>query len=202
VTYWARSLSVSRVTDEDGITEAGLLLRPAAAGDAERWLEMIRDPDYQTYAAPSFVPLATDAAELAVSLTSSMTAWADGTPGTLVAVSPDAPEMFLGDIGWRWSIHETFGVADLGYGIHPDARGRGVGRRAILALTRWLMAPEGRGLPRVQLDHSTENPASCRVALAAGFEREGVRRGYLPLRDPDGTVRRHDVCLHGCVTAP
>ena len=71
-----------------------------------------------------------------------------------------------------------------------------------MALTRWLMAPEGRGLERVQLDHSTENPASCRVALAAGFEREGVRRGYLPLREPDGTVRRHDVCLHGRTTAP
>ena len=64
------------------------------------------------------------------------------------------------------------------------------------------MSPEGRGLERVQLDHSTENPASCRVALAAGFEREGVRRGYLPLREADGTVRRHDVCLHGRTTAP
>ena len=71
-----------------------------------------------------------------------------------------------------------------------------------MALTRWLMAPDGRGLDRVQLDHSTENPASCRVALAAGFEREGIRRGYLPLRDPDGTVRRHDVCLHGTITPP
>ena len=36
----------------------------------------------------------------------------------------------------------------------------------------------------MQLDHSVENEASCRAALAAGFEREGVRRGYLPLRDP------------------
>ena len=54
---------------------------------------------------------------------------------------------------------------------------------------------------RVQLDHSVENVASCRVALAAGLEIEGVRRGFLPLRDPaapDG-VRRHDVCLHGVV---
>ena len=39
-------------------------------------------------------------------------------------------------------------------------------------------------MARVQLDHSVENIASCRVALAAGFEIEGVRRGFLPLRDP------------------
>ena len=177
MTYCAGSPSVSRVADEDGIAEAGLLLRPALAGDSERWLEMIRDPDYQTYGAPAFVPLATNAAELAPSLTSSATAWADGTPGTLVVASQDAPEVFLGDVGWRWSIHETFGVADLGYGIHPDARGRGVARRALVALARWLLAPEGRGLPRVQLDHSIENLASCRVALAAAFEREGVQIG-------------------------
>ncbi|HET8971254.1 MAG TPA: GNAT family protein, partial [Candidatus Nanopelagicales bacterium] len=79
---------------------------------------------------------------------------------------------------------------------------RGIGRRAIVTLTRWLMSTEGRGLERVQLDHSTENPASCRVARAAGFAQEGIRRGYLPLRAADGTVRRHDVCLHGCVTPP
>ena len=179
-----------------------MLLRPAVAGDAQRWLEMLRDADSQRYGAPFFVPLPTDAAGLGDRLAASATAWADGTPGPLVVVDPAAPDRFLGDISWRWTHHEAFGLADLGYGIHPDSRGRGVGRRAIVALTRWLMAPEGRGLERVQLDHSTENPASCRVALAAGFEREGVRRGYLPLREPDGAVRRHDVCLHGRTTAP
>ena len=143
-----------------------------------------------------------DIAGLADRIEASRTAWAEASPGTLVVAATEAPERFLGDIGWRWSLHEKFAAADLGYSIHPDARGRGVGRRAIVALTRWLLAPDGRGLDRVQLDHSTENPASCRVALAAGFEREGVRRGYLPLREPDGTVRRHDVCLHGTIEPP
>jgi RimJ/RimL family protein N-acetyltransferase len=190
---------VSAVT---GIEVDGVLLRPAVADDAARWLEMLRDAEYQKYAAPSFVPLATDAAGLAERLAASATTWAARIPGPLVVVATDAPDRFLGDISWRWSVSEKLGIADLGYGVHPDARGRGVGRGAIVALTRWLMSPEGRGLARVQLDHSTENPASCRVALAAGFEREGIRRGYLPLRDADGTVRRHDVCLHGLTTPP
>jgi len=112
------------------------------------------------------------------------------------------PLRLLGDISWRWTSSEALGVAELGYVVHPDARGRGVARQAIVLLTRWLLAPDGRGLARVQLDHSIENPASCRVALAAAIEREGVRRGFLPLRDPNGDVRRHDVCLHGTLTPP
>lgn len=181
---------------------SGVLLRPAEPSDAERWLEMIRDSECQKYGSPAFVDVPTDVAGLADRIESSRTAWAEGSPGTFIVAAVEAPERFLGDIGWRWSLHEKFAAADLGYSVHPDARGRGVGRRAIVALTRWLLAPDGRGLDRVQLDHSTENPASCRVALAAGFEREGIRRGYLPLRDLDGTVRRHDVCLHGTITPP
>jgi RimJ/RimL family protein N-acetyltransferase len=194
--------TVFGVTTPQGIEGEGVLLRPAVADDAQRWLELLQDADSRRYGAPFFVPLPAGTAVLGERITGSATAWAEGGPGPLVVVAPDAPDRFLGEISWRWTHHEQFGVADLGYGVHPDSRGRGVGRRAILALTRWLMVPEGRGLERVQLDHSTENPASCRVALAAGFEREGVRRRYLPLREADGTVRRHDVCLHGCTTAP
>ena len=62
----------------------------------------------------------------------------------------------------------------------------------------------GAGLARVQLDHAVANVASCRVALRAGFEQEGVRRGFLPVVDPDAPAgwSRADVCLHGRVQAP
>jgi RimJ/RimL family protein N-acetyltransferase len=190
---------------EPGIDDgSGLLLRPARASDAGRWLEMLRDPVYVTYAAPAFVTLASEAAGLTERIEQSQTSWQERAPGMLAVVPSADPDLFLGDISWRWTTGEKLGVAEIGYGVHPEARGQGVGRRAIVALTRWLLSPEGRGLARVQLDHSVENEASCRVALAAGFEREGIRRGFLPLRDPaapDG-VRRHDVCLHGCVELP
>lgn len=193
---------MSGVTAGAGIVEAGLLLRPAEVGDAQRWLEMLGDSDYQRYGAPADLPQPSGGRALATRVTSSVTAWTDRSPGTLVIALGEDPGLFLGTIGWRWSITDWFGAADLGYCVHPDARGRGMARRAMVAMTRWLMSPEGHGLARVQLDHSTENPASCRAALAAGFEREGVRRGYLPLRDTDGTVRRHDVCQHGRITPP
>jgi RimJ/RimL family protein N-acetyltransferase len=178
----------------------GIRLRPLRDDDGERLLEMLHDPDQLRWGAPAFVGVPTDVAALAERIAESPQAWADGRPGTLAIVAAD--DALLGDISWRWSAAERMAVADLGYVVHPDARGRGVGRGAIALLTGWLLDPDGRGLARVQLDHSTENEASCRVALAAGFEREGVRRGFLPLRGPDGVVRRHDVCLHGRVVQP
>lgn len=181
---------------------SGVGLRTAVAGDARRWLELLHDPDHRRFAAPAHVEHPTDAAGLADALAASRTAWEERAPGTLVVVETEAPDLFLGAISWRWSVSEPMAIADIGYAVHPDARGRGVGRRAITALTGWLLAPDGRALPRVQLDHSTLNDASCRVALAAGLGKEGLRRGYLPLRDPDGVVRRHDVCLHGTTSAP
>lgn len=179
-----------------------VMLRTARDGDAPRWLEMLSDPDYQAYGAPSFVPVPRDVVATAEKFADSVEAWAERRPGTLVIAEAADHDHLLGDISWRWTGSEQLGVAELGYVVHPDARGRGVARAAMVLFTRWLLAAEGRGLARVQLDHSVENPASCRVALAAGFEQEGIRRGFLPLRDSSGDVRRHDVCLHGTITSP
>jgi len=184
-----------------GIDEGlAVRLRPAVDADATRWLEMLQDPEQRRLGSPAFVPVPNGVDDLAEALERSRSTWAERAPGTLVVA--DVADRFLGDVSWRWTTGEQLGVADLGYVVHPDARGRGVARSAIVLLTRWLLDEAGRGLARVQLDHSTENPASCRVALAAGFAQEGIRRGFLPLRGDDGVVRRHDVCLHGRVTAP
>src|SRR5690349_12380656 len=122
---------------------------------------MLHDPDQLRWGAPAFVPVPEGVADLTERIAASPQAWADRLPGTLAIT--DGSDAFLGDISWRWSASERMAVADLGYVVHPDARGRGVGRRAIQLLTGWLLDPAGRALARVQLDHSTENEASCRV---------------------------------------
>jgi RimJ/RimL family protein N-acetyltransferase len=66
------------------------------------------------------------------------------------------------------------GRGEVSYWVLPDGRGRGVATRACRTATRWA---HSIGLHRVELQHSTINDASQRVALAAGFVREGVRRG-------------------------
>ena len=67
------------------------------------------------------------------------------------------------------------GVASVSYWTLPEARGAGLAHRALEAMSGWVFGT--LGLYRLQLSHSTANPASCRVAEKAGFRAEGTRRG-------------------------
>ena len=71
--------------------------------------------------------------------------------------------------------------AELGYWVAPEARQRGVATAAVRALCAHAF---GAGIARLELLTHWENAASQRVALAAGFQREGVRRGAVA--GPDG----------------
>ncbi len=62
------------------------------------------------------------------------------------------------------------------YWAHPDARGRGVTKRAARTVADWALSPVGGNLHRLELGHRANNPASRGVALAAGFVQEGVER--------------------------
>ncbi|GAA2587772.1 hypothetical protein GCM10010399_17220 [Dactylosporangium fulvum] len=81
------------------------------------------------------------------------------------------------------------GSAEVSYWVLPSSRGRGVAPRALTAFVSWCFAT--LGLHRVELNHSTANPASCRVALKADFPAEGTKRSEA-LHD-DGW---HDMHLH------
>jgi RimJ/RimL family protein N-acetyltransferase len=180
----------------------GLTLRPPTSGDRKRWLELLHESDNLRFGTPVFITLPTTVEELDARVAEGAVRFAAREPGTFSIAPAEDPSYFLGTIAWRQDAPAPLQVCEIGYAVHPDSRRQGVGARAIRVLTRWLTADDdGPGMARVQLDHSVENLASCRVALAAGFEREGLRRAFLPLPDPaapDG-VRRHDVCLHGFV---
>lgn len=81
------------------------------------------------------------------------------------------------------------GVAEVSYWVLPAARGRRVATRALSALTAWAF--DDLRLHRVELTHSTRNPASCRVADATGYLLEGTKRHEA--RHADGW---HDMHLH------
>ena len=188
----------------DLIAGEGLVLRAAEPRDRERWLELFRDPMELRYGVPTVVDVPDTLEELDDRVTRSAFALAAVEPGSLTIASEDEPDRFLGTVAWMFHVPPPLRIADIGYAVHPDSRGQGVASRAVRAITRWLTADDdGPHLPRVQLDHSVENVASCRTALSGGFEQEGVRRCFLPLRDPDAPdgERRHDVCLHGYVPA-
>ena len=75
----------------------------------------------------------------------------------------------------RVTIHLSLaeGNGEVAYWVLPHGRSRGVASRACIAATDWA---HGIGLPRVELQHSTTNTASRRVAVRSGFREEGVRR--------------------------
>jgi RimJ/RimL family protein N-acetyltransferase len=63
---------------------------------------------------------------------------------------------------------------------------------ATAAVARWAL--HDLGLHRLELQHSTANQASCRVAAKAGFAVEGTLRSAM--QHPDGW---HDMHLHARV---
>lgn len=74
-------------------------------------------------------------------------------------------------------------VGGIGYVVHPAFRGRGFTTRALQLLVPWAFGPGG--FTRLELGAKAGNVASQRVALAAGFEPDGVRAARL--RNPDGS---------------
>jgi RimJ/RimL family protein N-acetyltransferase len=69
---------------------------------------------------------------------------------------------------------------EIGYWVAPWARGRGIASEAARLLAAQAFAI---GIPRLELRTDQENLASQRVALAAGFVREGLARGAGQGRD-------------------
>lgn len=69
--------------------------------------------------------------------------------------------------------HET---AWASYWLARGVRGRGYASRALQSVAAWAF---DAGLFRLELGHRVNNPASCRVATAAGFVAEGIERQKL-----------------------
>ena len=64
---------------------------------------------------------------------------------------------------WRVGEHR---VGELGCGLVPEARGRGIATEALVALTDWALSERGLGLGRVQVFVAPENVAALRLARA------------------------------------
>lgn len=104
-------------------------------------------------------------------------AWASG--GAAFAIADPATGRLIGGAGIGRLVPERT-QAEIGYWVAPWARRRGVATAAATALADWAF---GRGFGRLELLTDLANAPSQRVALAAGFQREGVRRGAALRRD-------------------
>jgi RimJ/RimL family protein N-acetyltransferase len=176
----------------------GIVLRTWRSADREAMTRLLTDPESLRWSPPMHVP---DADWVTERLAKAVASAADDDPTSFVIVATDDQARALGSIDFRRDLPiPPFSVVDVGYGLLPEARGRGVAAGALRLLSAWVLSPDGMDLQRVQLDHAVENVASCRTADRAGFTKEGVRPRFLPLRDePEAPVVFHDTCLHGLV---
>jgi RimJ/RimL family protein N-acetyltransferase len=76
----------------------------------------------------------------------------------------------------------------IGYWVAPEARRRGVAKRAVRLLAAWAF--DELGLGRVEIKSHPDNAGSHGVAERAGFSREGVLRSHALIKG-----RRRDMVV-------
>ena len=158
------------------LADGTLLLRLPREADAPAIAEACSDPEIARWI-PVPVPYRLEDARAFVAFTAE--GWSSGREPTFV-IADAADQALLGTLALHRRADEP-GKAAVGYWLAPGARGRGAATRAVRLVVRWAFAIEP-SLVRMELLTLVGNEASGRVALRAGFTREGVLRRYLPFR--------------------
>lgn len=114
------------------------------------------------------------------------------------ALVPDGPEVVdlavsrdgevVGNVGLS-NVDRRHGTAWVYYWLATSGRGRGLASRGLATLAAWAFSE--LDLFRLELGHRVNNPASCRVATAAGFVPEGIERAKLRYGDERFDVETH-----------
>jgi RimJ/RimL family protein N-acetyltransferase len=153
----------------DPLTDGVVRLRPWRPTDAQAVFEACQDPLIARFV-PIPQPYTIESA--AGFVTGSAADHETGPSGHFAIVDP-ATDRLLGAI----SRHGPNGHrAMIGYWLVPDARGHGYITRAVRLLADLTF--DTTETIRLELYTDVENDASGRVALRAGFEREGIRRAW------------------------
>ncbi|MFH1475341.1 MAG: GNAT family N-acetyltransferase [Chloroflexota bacterium] len=164
-----------RLPPEPPLGDEVVVLRLPRDDDAEAIMAACNDPEIARWI-PIPVPYA--AADALTFIEEVTDAWTTG--GDLAfAIEERASGALAGMIGLRPG--SSRGRAAVGYWLAPGARGRGLATRAVRLLVEWAFADPA--LERLELLTLVGNEASGRVALRAGFRREGILRRYLPFRE-------------------
>jgi RimJ/RimL family protein N-acetyltransferase len=158
------------------LTDRVVSLRQLEISDASAIATACRDPEIPRWTfmsegltvpqARAWIETAHDALQRGRSLRLAIT---DAVEGTFLG------QVGIGDLDWNQQVGEIF------YWVAAPARGRGVATRAAKLLAAWAF--EVLNLARIEITVDPRNNGSQRVALAAGFTREGVLRSYQRFKD-------------------
>lgn len=151
------------------LTVDELVLRPWRPADAPEVLAVLQDPEIARWVT---IPQPFLQADSEAFIQNSLTMWRDGT-GAPFAIVDAATDRLLGAV-------TRFGPeghqATFGLWLAPEARGRGVGTRALRLVADWTFATTAA----IRLDTfiMVGNEPSNRMVERAGFRREGVLRAW------------------------
>ncbi len=142
-----------------------LTLRPWRGTDVDAVVDAYRDPDIQRWHVRS---MSYDEARAWIA------SWPDRWRAETGARWAIADEQALVGRDGLGAISLGEGAAAIAYWTLPAARGRNIAARAVRTVSAWMFSSVG--LHRIELNHSTLNTASCRIAAKAGFGYEGTKR--------------------------
>lgn len=139
-------------------TDADMIVAGASDEQTQRWIQAMPSP-YTRTDALAWMRGLSEANDIAFVIEDS------GEPVGVIGMNP-----------------RQNGVTGCGYWLVPTARGRGIAARAVKAVTDRAFAQE---VPtaRMELQIDPANEASMRVAIAAGYRFEALRRAAAPQRD-------------------
>ena len=158
--------------------KTGVTLRAAGSGDLAGMVEQCRDPEMIRWTS---VPAPEDGYQLrdAVEFLALIAAgWTSGERlGWTIEAQRGSARGFCGGIDLRL---EGDGIAEVGFGLHPEARGRGMMTAALQLVCDYGF--EVAGLQVIRWRAVVGNWASRRVAANVGFIFDGAVRRLLAHR--------------------
>lgn len=157
--------------DELTLVTGDVRLRRLRAGDADAIARMRNDADVARWSQPG----GCTPEDAARAVAEAADAWRDGTRAEL-AIAAREDDTFVGSVSLTFYGPARAGI---GFDVAPEARGRGLATRAVVAASAWAFGafPE---LVRLELWALPGNAPSMKVAERSGFRREGVFRSRLP----------------------
>jgi RimJ/RimL family protein N-acetyltransferase len=164
----------------------GFRLRPVTDADAARIHEGTAEPATEQWLGHKPAPYTLDDARTYVRMRREQEA--SGQAVTWAIADP-ADDRILGTVLWfDW----TPGVeCEVGYWVHPDARGRGLATTATRLAVDHIFAT--LGVKRVKAAAAVANTASCAVLERVGFRHYGVERYGANVRDDRVDMALYDV---------
>jgi [ribosomal protein S5]-alanine N-acetyltransferase len=148
-----------------------LILRPWTPEDLPTFEQISNDPDVADFTSSFVYPQPEDWARARLE----KVIGAQGSWGYSFAVTWFETNEIIAEVSIGLELKRARG--ELGYMCDRNWRGQGIVPEAVKALIAWSFTT--LELNRIQACHFPRNPASGRVLKKAGFQREGMLRGYI-----------------------